>query len=70
MKKMGSSLGTHDLRESGLPNRTAPAELASTSGPKRDYTPPELVVWGSMLNLTLGPAFLFDDVEGGGSEAL
>lgn len=44
------------------------ARQEKTSWTKRAYEPPQLVKWGSMVNLTLGPEFLFDDVDAGGSE--
>jgi hypothetical protein len=51
-----------DDRPSGASEQTAPP------GPKRPYKSPELVEWGSIVDLTRGPIASFEDVDNGGSQ--
>lgn len=41
---------------------------AVASGPKQRYESPELVEWGSIVDLTQGPEFSFEDLDVGGSQ--
>lgn len=50
---------------SGVKEET-PLEIAS--GLKRRYESPELVEWGSIVDLTKGPEFSFEDLDVGGSQ--
>ncbi|HEX3531553.1 MAG TPA: hypothetical protein VH988_31225 [Thermoanaerobaculia bacterium] len=40
----------------------------ATSGSKRPYETPDLVEWGSILDLTRGPLGGFDDPDAGSSQ--
>jgi hypothetical protein len=55
---------TGDNRVSGA------GELPAAAAPKRRYESPELLEWGSIIDLTQGPLFGFDDVDIGGSQPL
>lgn len=42
--------------------------LSAASESKRHYESPELVEWGSIVDLTQGPEFSFEDLDVGGSQ--
>lgn len=52
--------------ESGPAEGAAPAAVPGE--PKRPYESPELIEWGSIVDLTRGPVFSFEDADAGGSQ--
>jgi len=61
MKKQKASPRSELQSQDGTIAATAP-------GSKRPYAVPGLVKWGSILDLTRGPALGVDDVDVGGSQ--
>ena len=50
-------------------DRPQPATATPARG-RRPYAPPQLIAWGTLLDLTQGPAGFLPDGSSGGSRAI